>query len=351
VIVKTASNARTLRLNWIISVTPREGFSLPDRHRDRQEITELQHQVVGQTLRDVLQTSFLGGAGNRKRSDRQMLQDFRSLFIESGAIDSGITLQTAILKEEMLITLSTVIDTTNEAFIRMMPSSKNLSRRIKDWIGRGGASTTPITTAPVTLVLSDSVIRRQSSNFGNMVADIVRGSFLSPDGVARIGLINSGSFRLDRDIQEGEAISMKTLADIFFHPNPIAVFEMSGKEIIAILKASLFLRNKRKKEGHGDFLQISGLEVVINDKSEIDVFVTGPFGQQQHIETSEVYTVATTDYVSSNAYRDYFGKTAVRETSQDIKLSVEHELRRVADAFLPFLVDEGDRWSWREDDR
>jgi 5'-nucleotidase, C-terminal domain len=59
----------------------------------------------------------------------------------------------------------------------------------------------PIIRAPQTLLVRDNYVRRSSTNFGNLVADILAGQLKEPTSRRDIGIINSGSFRIDRNIE------------------------------------------------------------------------------------------------------------------------------------------------------
>src|SRR5262249_14324604 len=95
--------------------------------------------------------------------------------------------------------------------------------------------------APEALELRDDQMRRQSTNFGNFTADLIRGELNTRDRTrlkADIGLVNSGSFRLDRNLVQGEPIKAKTLCDVFFHPNRLLLGEQQGEKIREILLKS-----------------------------------------------------------------------------------------------------------------
>ena len=66
---------------------------------------------------------------------------------------------------------------------------------MNEWIGITGETKEPIIIAPADLNLEDKVVRRQSTNFGNFAADLVRGktTLRNPARpIADVGLINSG---------------------------------------------------------------------------------------------------------------------------------------------------------------
>jgi hypothetical protein len=82
----------------------------------------------------------------------------------------------------------------------------------------------PIIRAPQTLLVRDNDVRRSSTNFDNLVADILAGQLKEPTSRRDIGIINSGRFRIDRNIEKNEPISRHhAVRNLFSHERHSAI--------------------------------------------------------------------------------------------------------------------------------
>jgi 2',3'-cyclic-nucleotide 2'-phosphodiesterase (5'-nucleotidase family) len=149
---------------------------------------------------------------------------------------------------------------------------------------------------------------------------------------AEVGLINSGGFRLDRNIQKNEGISKKTLCDIFFHPNSVLLFQLKGAELLEVLRKSLSLI-KNSREGDGNFLQIGGIKMNAKDLEIKKVGLVSLHGSYEPLNMERDYTVATTYYVARKCgeYKQWFDGKEGMIRADDIKSAVEMALRQLQD--------------------
>lgn len=181
-------------------------------------------------------------------------------------------------------------------FVDLVPEDRKIRQAIAGWVDEYPGGSAVIATTPVELTIRDKMVRSGSTNFGNFVADVVRSSSTNVD----IGLVNGGSFRLGRELKAGETITGRTLCEIFYHANDIRIYNMAGALVRDLLLQSLEHR-RSGQEGHGDFLQVSGVTI---DARE---------GKAPHIDVGHSplhldrrYLIATTEYVAEKAYKDAF---------------------------------------------
>lgn len=344
VIVKTASNARTLRLNWIV-VIPRnsaEGAALPDMHAERERFREFARNVVAfsgiHPLRDALLPM--------QTLSEQQYADGLELFTNNGLMSRA-----RVIGNDLVFAFSVRLDTQSQAFMRLVAPDPAVHSRIRNWNARCVHSEVPLAIAPEELILEDRIVRRFSSNFGNFIADMFRGSLISHPTIleeADVGLVNSGSFRIDRNIQCGEAVSLRTLCDIFYHPNSINLYRISGADLLGVLGKALALRNADQNEGDGDFLQIAGIKVTVDQGNRISVHRVSAFGTSTPLDGTSELTVATTPYVAGRAYREYFTSPPLRELHNDVSCCVEEVLKGMDTDLFGIYLNSAPRWTFVE---
>jgi 2',3'-cyclic-nucleotide 2'-phosphodiesterase (5'-nucleotidase family) len=351
-IVKAASNARTLRLTGMIAVPrdKKDGSALPRRQEEAPEwYRKFAKIVYGKTAISGLAYALLGRK-TFSAEDIDLVRGYLSFVTEDGFADRAHMMASRAVNDELIFTISDAIDLTEEWFTRTVPPDPNVQELIERWSAKAIDSQSPIVTAPEDLLLEDNTVRRYSTNFGNLIADIVRGIPWAGEAShteAEIGLINSGSFRLDRNIQKGEAISQRTLCDIFFHRNAINLYTLPGKVIHDIIRRSLKLRNLNEHEGDGNFLQVSGLMIEVSKWNRIKVYVKRNFGQIERLVPEHSYTVATTTFVSRNAYSKFFNGTPEDFNGSDIRSVVEAALMRQNETTFRVILDSDERWIWK----
>jgi 2',3'-cyclic-nucleotide 2'-phosphodiesterase (5'-nucleotidase family) len=332
-VVKALSNARTLRLNWIVAILRDQIAPLLE---DSAETAAVLRAVGDNLLRATLPPAVSKIFFNKRRPTRAdvarvglPLTEFLEP-VERGGL-SGIVDSVAVgyhpSGHDYVFVFSLCLK-MNERLTSLIPPDTKVSARIKDWLNRSSETTATIIPAPMCLHLEDKVVRRQSTNFGNFIADVVRHGGVQRRFSERrcdVGLINSGSFRLDRDIAADEVISQKTLCDIFFHKNSVRRFDLTGADLLSIIRQSLEFRRMGGEEGHGEFLQLSGLAVEV-DGDNLDVYLAELDSKRVPIDPHRVYSVATTDYVSRKPYAHWFKGRPSTPLDPDVRSAVEAEL-------------------------
>lgn len=145
-----------------------------------------------------------------------------------------------------------------------------------------------------------SVIRRQETNLGNLLADAVR-AFYETD----IAFVNSGSVRCDRIIEptangERSALTVKDMIDILPFDNAFVVKRLRGTQLLTAFENSL-------SDAHTDgrFLQLSGLRIIASwHRPEGHRLITAhhcPRGSisLQPISAERTYTVAMVSFIAA----------------------------------------------------
>jgi hypothetical protein len=158
--------------------------------------------------------------------------------------------------------------------------------------------------------------------------------------------VNSGSFRIDRDLEKGEHISERTLRDIFFHTNKLRVYTLTGCAIARVLQQSLKDRNSNPDEGSGEFLQLSGLKVIVNDYNITAIYTLCSDGSQNPIDMDLSYSVSTTEYVAVDAYKAFFSGARYTELDSEVCTSTVAALKNLSPATFGCILTDEPRWEF-----
>ena len=350
-IAKGLSNARTLRLNWFAAVKISDLEKIEGFGKDPpQVLLDIAAEIYLEAIVPESQRLFIESLSTRTLEQLDALTDtvlsyFRSpeqpgdanqRYLDAGGLVdllSGHNFFVRIVSGHALFAYSLALHTQRPEFIDVVPEDALIRRVIDKWLQKSPESSTPILLSPVEFELEDAMVRKGSTNFGIFAADIVRGG-RNLRGASRhpseIGLINSGGFRLDRKIARGEPINRKLLCDIFYHSNQVLEFQLSGKTIREIHETSASLGST--DEGHGDFLQISGLRPTINGTAVIGLERLDEIGRWIPVEENAVYRVATTQYVSKicAAYSRFFAEGDGVMVEPEIRSAVHEEFVALA---------------------
>jgi 5'-nucleotidase / UDP-sugar diphosphatase len=133
-----------------------------------------------------------------------------------------------------------------------------------------GLRETPVgvTTVPLNSIRTE--VRAKSTPAGSLIADAIRDA--ARDGAASVGLDsskilagiqNGGGIRNDRRFVPGQTISEFDTFDVLPFSNFVSIVTgITGNELISILERSVSSQTAPGVGGGGQFLQLSGLEVV-----------------------------------------------------------------------------------------
>ena len=308
IIVKAVSNARSIRLNCLLLLNPQDVDPLRDHVEKQQQLLKSAWLV---TRDEIMSRIFLDRSTPSKAEKQALPQDMRAFMdSEQRHIDTEMKFISRY-GDRYIGMFTSAIRTTDPAFIENLPEDRGVSKRIarwtRIWLKKSGESVVPILVAPVALNAEDKVLRTCSTNLGNLAADIVRGG---PEGVtwtnevADISLVNSGALRIDRIIQRGEGITQRTLCDLLFHTKEIRVYRnVPGAHIRKILETSWKLRVAGGEDGDGDFVQMSGLRVIIKDQKIVGMLEDGSIPPGTPLQDDKLYRVACSAFTHVTACR------------------------------------------------
>lgn len=152
----------------------------------------------------------------------------------------------------------------------------------------------------------EPAIRGRETALGNFLADVLR-ERLATD----LALINGGAVRVNDDVPAGGALRVYEVEGIFYYDNRPVVFELSGAELLDLLRVSL----AGAAQAHGRFLQVAGLRLRYRLASDgdgesvelaaADVAVrSAADGGWAALDPARRYSVASLDYLWANGCRD-----------------------------------------------
>src|SRR5882762_1347465 len=320
-VVKATSNARLVRFNVLLH-RRREPNSAPLMPQDHER---LWLDIRSRVLNRVFDTLTQRAAAAASQEVRNLLgqpagpllpnAQSRKTFIDDTRLRSGIV----TVGDYEIGVFSFAMETSAGAFVDGIPEYGHARSRINHWERKWDRANVGTREAIVTLPLPfdgrDAHVRKRSTNLGNFSADAVRFDVRGQE-LAPIGLLNAGSLRADRVFEAGEPISQRTICDLLFFDNKILVYALSGRELWSIFKKSLELSTRGGAEGHGDFLQISGIKVYFDGSNIARVIRTESDNMNVSLADDEaMYDVATTDYVAQicRHYRGFFDGKLGRE--------------------------------------
>jgi 5'-nucleotidase len=131
---------------------------------------------------------------------------------------------------------------------------------------------------------------------GNLITDAIRN-----DSFVDIAVYNSGGIRAD--IDEGEITEGEIIAVLPFG-NVVSTMELTGVDVLAMLEHGVSLGGDATVRGSGRFLQVSGLRYTWDPtlpvgNRVVSVEVMNADGEFMPLDPSEIYSVATNDFIRS----------------------------------------------------
>jgi 2',3'-cyclic-nucleotide 2'-phosphodiesterase (5'-nucleotidase family) len=321
-IAKAQSNVRTIRLNFVISIP---SMLIDPGSSAIGEKTMIAH--VAEELVDQCVTTSIGEIFAAESDDDPIM--------EAVVETEGPVVHWSHGKNERTFILSVAIKTDHQMFLERVPCSPQTKERIEYWAAQANRKnpffTERLAKVPTTLTLQDHLIRSESTNFGKLTAELLRNCLRQrEDTPADVGLINGGTFRLGRDIREGEWITGRTLSEIFYYENVIAEYRLSGRALLGLLNLCHERRpssgQMSEAEGDGQFVQIAGILVACRRGVAISWDNVSFVKSGQPLELDREYSVVTTDYLATKGrYAKLFGKP-IREAPQKLRTLVANSL-------------------------
>jgi 2',3'-cyclic-nucleotide 2'-phosphodiesterase (5'-nucleotidase family) len=117
-----------------------------------------------------------------------------------------------------------------------------------------------LTTTQVRLIAEELEIRMYETNFGSWIVDQARDAFKKEK--AQIAFINSGSLRLNQNIEAGTPLTQRYMEELFAYDNNLSLIKIDGKTLKKIVAHSV-----EEWGGIGQWLQISGFAFRFDPKT------------------------------------------------------------------------------------
>ncbi|MDQ3459330.1 MAG: 5'-nucleotidase C-terminal domain-containing protein [Deinococcota bacterium] len=143
------------------------------------------------------------------------------------------------------------------------------------------------TTTP--LEVRRAAVRSEETNLGNFVADVMR-----EWAEADIGMQNGGSIRADRVIEPGP-LTLRDVIETLPFENHVVKLEVTGETLLEMLELSV----SSVEEGHGRFLQVSGLSFSYDPGAEPGSRVREVLVGGEPLEPGASYTLATNSFLAT----------------------------------------------------
>lgn len=150
----------------------------------------------------------------------------------------------------------------------------------------------------------EPAVRGRETALGNFLADVIRNRMKTD-----IAFVNGGGIRINDDIPPGP-IRNYDMEGIFYFDNALVAFELTGAEIVDILRNSV----SKVHLGDGRFLHVSGVkfryhmggteENPVYGVEAGDVEVWSPTGYVPIEELNHKYSVSSTDRLWENGFED-----------------------------------------------
>lgn len=150
------------------------------------------------------------------------------------------------------------------------------------------ALSTHVGETTVPLDVRRSAVRSEETNVGNFIADVMRDW-----AEADVGLQNGGSIRADRMIEPG-VLTRRDVIETLPFENHVVKLTVTG----AVLLEALELSVSTVEEGHGRFLQVSGLTFSYDPEAEPGARVREVLVGGAPLDPEASYTLATNSFIA-----------------------------------------------------
>ena len=206
-----------------------------------------------------------------------------------------------IVSQGELIELGAAMSVDPDMIRTVASSLVTLARTVEEQTGRKLLDV--VATTEHLLEGTEPAIRGRETALGDLLCDILRDRF-----DVDLAFVNGGAIRVNDDVPAGGNLRVYELEGIFYYDDKPVIFELTGREILALLEKSV----SQATLGHGRFLQISGLRfryhVAADGATHVeatDVAVRSA-GEADFapLELDRRYRAATLTYIWRNGYRD-----------------------------------------------
>ncbi len=200
-----------------------------------------------------------------------------------------------------LLELGAAVEVDPDMIRAVASSLVTLARAVEEKTGRRLLDVVATTENP--LEGTEPTIRGRETALGDLLCDLLR-ERLGTD----IAFVNGGAIRVNDDVPAGGDLRVYELEGIFYYDDKPVLFELTGREILALLAKSV----SQATLGHGRFLQVAGLRFRYHvapdgttrvEATEVSIRRAGET-QFTPLDLDHRYRTATLDYTWRNGYRD-----------------------------------------------
>jgi 5'-nucleotidase / UDP-sugar diphosphatase len=140
----------------------------------------------------------------------------------------------------------------------------------------------------VALDVRRSAVRSEETNIGNFITDVIR-DWADAD----VAMYNGGSIRADRIIEPGP-LTIRDVIETLPFENHIVKLELTGQTLLEVLELSV----SSVEEGHGRFMQVSGLSFTFDPAAEPGARVREVLVGAEPLDPDRTYTLATNNFIA-----------------------------------------------------
>lgn len=220
-------------------------------------------------------------------------------------------------------------------------SDAHVAKRTEDWVNRyqkeycakhsqsADCLRRVIGRTDVKLVAEELEIRRFETNLGAFVADQMFTAFedvkLPGNRKIQVGLLNSGSLRLNQNIPAGTELNEWYLNGIFQYPVQLRVIEITGRQLQQVVNHSI-----SGWTGNGKYLQVAGLAFVhdVENEKALNLSLIDRNGKVTRVKDDDVIVAAVNSYIADPSFSDQDGYTMLN-LEREIKYGELIELKDV----------------------
>ncbi|UTV98989.1 bifunctional metallophosphatase/5'-nucleotidase [Marinomonas rhizomae] len=184
---------------------------------------------------------------------------------------------------DSLTVKSTIVNITN------LPSKPQVLQQEVQYDSRLNSLLNEVVgTTNILIDLDRKTLRTSENNFANFVADTFK--YFTE---AQIVLINSGTFRGNKLIKEGEQITVKDIRLILPYRNKVKLIEANGQQINEALEHGL----NGLEQHSGQFLQVAGIKVTYDSTLPVGQRLLSVTLNDKPLNPTQTYRVAILDYL------------------------------------------------------
>ncbi len=195
----------------------------------------------------------------------------------------------------------------------------------------------------------EPAVRGRETALGNLIADVARDTMETD-----LAFINGGGIRINDNIPPGP-IRNYDMEGIFYFNNKLVAFEITGKELLEILRNSV----SKAHLGDGRFLQVSGIKfhyhvsgstdnpIYTIETDDVKIKLKGEAGYVP-LELNRKYSVASTDFIWEYGFGDGYeifskgnsGKSPeLLKQGGDFRSAVEESITKLPDQMVTTQIE------------